>query len=93
LAARLFALGDYRAKQALTKQGEELNGVYKSNPKRSTATPTTERMLQAFDGIDLLILGDANAEQCFLTPLSTVQKRILGLLGLAETLYTQLHSA
>ena len=93
LASRLFALGDYRARQALTKQGEKLSGVYKSNPTRSTATPTTERMLQAFDGIDLLILGDASGEHCFLTPLSAVQKRILALLGLSETLFTQLHSA
>lgn len=93
LASRLFALGDYRAQQALTKQGEKLSGIYKSNPARATATPTTERMLQAFDGIDLLILGDASGEQCFLTPLSAVQKRILALLGLSETLFTQIHSA
>lgn len=93
LASRLFALGDYLAQQALAKQGAHLSGIYKGNPKRSTATPTTERMLQAFDGIDLLILRDPSGEHCFLTPLSTVQQRILSLLGLSETLYTQFHSA
>ena len=49
LAARLLALGDHLAKANLTQEKTELAGIYPGNPKRSTATPTTERMLAAFD--------------------------------------------
>jgi hypothetical protein len=51
-------------------------------------------MLQAFEHINLLLLpagGDSPASvTCFVTPLSPVQERILGLLGLATELYTAL---
>ena len=56
LAARLLALGDYTAKQALAQENTELAGIYPGNPKRSTATPTTERLLAAFDNINLLLV-------------------------------------
>ncbi len=96
LGARLLALGDYQAKQALAQEGPEtrLTGVYRGNPNRGTARPTTERMLQAFEQINLLLIPAelASAEQavCFVTPLSPVQARILQLLGLSTTLYTSL---
>jgi transposase len=43
LAARILALDDYTAKQFLAQENAELAGIYSDNPKRSTATPTTER--------------------------------------------------
>lgn len=95
-AARLLALGDYQAKQALTQEGPdaELAGIYAGNPNRGTARPTTERMLQAFEHINLLLLpsemSGANQATCFVTPLSPVQERILALLGLPTSLYTSL---
>jgi len=90
LAARLLALGDYTAKQALAQENAELAGIYSGNPKRSTATPTTERMLAAFDNINLLLLSVAGQIHCQVTPLTEVQKRILELWGLPATLYTRL---
>jgi hypothetical protein len=36
LAARILALGDYTAKQALAQDDAELAGIYPGNPKRST---------------------------------------------------------
>lgn len=56
IAARLLALGDYTAKEVLAQEKEELTGIFPGNPKRGTATPTTERMLQAFDNIHLLVM-------------------------------------
>jgi len=89
LAARLLALGDYTAKQALAQEDAELAGIYPGNPKRSTATPTTERMLAAFDNINLLLVPVTGHIHCQVTPLTPVQKRILELWDLPTTLYTR----
>jgi transposase len=93
IAARLLALGDYIAKEALAQEKEALTGIYAGNPQRGTATPTTERMLQAFDNIHLLILRLGPQVRYQLTPLSAVQERILALLGLPTSLYTDLQLA
>ena len=84
------------AKQALAKEKSQLTGIYLGNPNRGTARPTTERMLKAFEHIDLLILPlemlSEASEISFVTPLSPVQERILNLLGLPTSLYTFLQS-
>lgn len=90
IAARLLALGDYAAKEALAQEKEDLTGIYPGNPKRGTTTPTTERMLLAFDNIHLLIMRLGPQVRYQLTSLSAVQERILALLGLPTTLYTDL---
>ncbi len=88
LAARLLALGDYTARQALAEQQAELSGIYPGNPKRATPRPTMERMLEVFDNINLSIVHLAEQTLCQVTPLTAVQERILSLLGLPITLYT-----
>ena len=93
IAARLLALGDYVTRQALAQKNEELAGIFPGNPKRSTATPTTERLLRAFDNIHLLVIRLGSQVRFQLTPLSAVQERILALLGLPTTLYTDLQLA
>lgn len=93
IAARLLALGDYTAKAALAKEKEALTGIFPGNPQRGTVTPTTERLLLAFDNIHLLIMRLGPQVRYQLTPLSAVQQRILALLGLPTTLYTDLQLA
>ena len=90
IGARLFALGDYQARQALAKEKTELTGIYRGNPKRGTARPTTERMLKAFENINLLIIPSETKTGYYLTQLSSVQERILTLLSLSNSLYTDL---
>lgn len=90
LAARLLALGDYLAMQALAQKETELAGIYPGNPKRSSATPTTERMLKAFDNLNLLLVPVNGQIHYQVTPLTGVQKHILELWGLPATLYTHL---
>ena len=90
LAARLLALGDYTARRALAEQQEELSGIYPGNPKRATSRPTMERMLETFDNIHLTMGQLAGQAFCQVTPLTAVQQRILSLLGLPTTLYTNL---
>jgi len=93
LGSRLLSLGDFLAKKALAQADEALAGVYPGNPNRSTPRPTTERMLKAFEGIDLLFFSQG--EHCFihLTALQPVQQRILALLGLQDSLFSTLLSA
>ncbi len=92
IAARLLALGDYIACQALAEEKSKLNGIYPSQPKRSTATPTTERMLKAFDGIHLMWADFAEGRIYEIDWLSSVQQRILALLGLPQSLYMNLQN-
>jgi transposase len=89
LAARLLALGDHLAKGNLAQEQAELVGIYPGNPKRSTTTPTTERMLAAFDNINLTVVPVAGQLHYQVTPLTAVQQRILELWELSDTLYTQ----
>lgn len=94
IAARLLALGDFQAKKALAEQERELSGIFDGSDKRSTATPTTERMLRAFKGIDLIFIHiPGQGSQAILTPLTPVQEDILALLGLSSSLYTELQYA
>jgi transposase len=93
LASRVLALGDYLAREALAAAGAELAGVYAGNPKRSTPRPTTERMLKAFEGIDLVIFPQGQQTVVLLTALMPVHERILALLGLHPSLFTSLQSA
>jgi len=96
LGARVLALGDYQARQALALEGPqaELTGVYRGSATRGTARPTTERMLKTFEHINLLlipaVLSAQPHEVGFVTPLSAVQERILALLGVPTALYTTL---
>lgn len=90
LAARLLALGDYTARRALAEQQAELSGVYAGNPRRATARPTMERMMTVFNDINLSIIYLADQTVRQVTALTAVQQRILALLGLPTTLYTDL---
>lgn len=90
LADRVLALGDHTAKIALAQENAELAGIYHGNPKRSTATPTTERMLEAFDNINLKLVPVAGKTHFQITPLTEVQTRILELWDMPVALYTSL---
>jgi len=92
LGARLLALGDYLAKRTLANEGAELTGIYAGNPKRGTTRPTMERMLQVFADIHLVIFPLQPTPLAYLNQLSPVQERILALLGLSRSLYTNLQT-
>ena len=55
----------------------------KGLPRKATARPTTEALLQAFDGLTLTGIG----QLWYLTPLSDLQRRILELLGFTAEIY------
>lgn len=93
LAARVLALGDYLAREALAKTGEALADVYSGSPTRSTSRPTMERMFKAFEGIHLVIFPSDSHGTTFLTDLRPVHAKILALLSLPASLFAGLQSA
>jgi len=81
---------EFVARRSLHEEAEPLQGLYPGNPKRTTQQPTAERLLKAFDNITWYRLSDGDIAQYEITPLSALQQHILGLLGIPESVYTQL---
>lgn len=84
LALRAFTLIEFVVRQALQTTQTSLVGLYAGNPKRATERPSTEQLLKAFDNLTFYFLPDLTR---FMTPLSDLQKRILELMKLPESLY------
>ncbi len=55
---RVLGLLEYKARRSLAAKGEKVAGLTKGLPKKATARPTTEAILQAFEGVTLSRLGD-----------------------------------
>ena len=90
LALRVLTLMEFVVRRSLKQQETTLAGLYKDNPRRVTATPTAERLLQAFVPLTLTQVQMAEQTIRHVTPLSPLQEQILGLLGLSGDLYAAL---
>ena len=90
IALRVLTLLEFVARRQLSQQVEPLLGLYAGNPKRAAPNPTAERLLRAFDDITLYSVTDDQQTTYQVTPLSALQRRILGLLSIPETVYTSL---
>jgi transposase len=90
IGLRVLTLLEFTVRQRLTAEKAVLAGLYAGNPKRTTAKPTTERLLEAFQDITLTIIQEAQQTRRHLTPLSNLQKRILDLLGFSPAIYLRL---
>lgn len=77
--------------EAKVESEAQIKGLYPGQASRATARPTTELMLDAFEGVNLVI-GKSERGQMVaqLIPLSELQKRILDLLGFSQEIYFQL---
>jgi len=90
LAARVLALVEYQVRQHLAKTQQTLAGLYPGQATRTTDQPTTERLLLAFKHITLVIVHKGKKLERHITPLSSLQKSIVKLLGYPRHLYDQL---
>ena len=90
LGLRILTLLEFVVRRRLGQDPEPLLGLYAGNPKRATLMPTAERLLEAFKDITLLILPQAGQALRHLTPLTSLQERILELLGASSAVYTRL---
>jgi transposase len=90
LALRVLTVLEWRCRQRLADQDESLPGLYAGNPKRTTRRPTAEALLQAFQLIHLSVVMLGQQTHRHITPLSELQKRILGLLDVSPAIYDRL---
>jgi transposase len=90
LVLRVLMLLECVVRRHLAQQGASLAGLSAGNPQRATTRPTTERVLEAFQGIFLAILVEPYQTRRHLTALSALQQRILALVEFSPTLYSNL---
>jgi len=81
IALRVMCLTGIHGTPVLAGARRKLDNIYAGNPKRATAKPTTEMMLRAFCGLNLIVFNVNGTDCCWLMPLNAVQARILALLG------------
>jgi len=84
IALRVFTLMEFVVRLALQQTKQSKACLYDGNPKRKTNRPSAERMLQAFCHLNLYFLPGSTI---FINPLSELQKQILSLMKMPESLY------
>ena len=89
IALRAMVILEFDVRRSLEEEDDTLSGLYDGNPKRSTARPTAELLLNAFDDITLAIFFNPVGEivDKSLTLLNELQTQILNLLGLSSHIY------
>lgn len=90
IAVRLLTLIEFVVRRKLKQNQEKLAGLIANNPKKGIDNPTTERLLKMFDNVTLTIVHLPDQIIRHITPLTTVQTRILELLGLSSAVYNRL---
>jgi len=90
IALRVLTLLEFVGRRQLAAEGTKLAGLYAGNPRRETARPTAEHLLEAFEDITLTIVKGPQQIVRHITALSPLQQRILELLGFSSALYTRL---
>ncbi len=92
IAVRVLSLLEYGIRRNLAEapQEEPLQGRYAGQPNRTTRRPTAERVLEAFRNLTLTVVALPNQVIRHLTPLTTLQQRLLALAGLEDTCYLRL---
>jgi transposase len=89
IGLRVLTLLEFTVRCRLEVEGAQLAGLYAGNPKRTTARPTAERLLEAFQEITLTVIQEPRRIRRHLTPLSDLQQRILALLDFSPRIYTR----
>jgi transposase len=90
LALRVLCLMEFTVRRALASSEASLAGLYAGQPRRATTRPTSEALLRAFRGTNLVLLPSGPGPPRHVTPLSALQQRILALLELPADTYSRL---
>lgn len=90
IGLRVLTLLEFVVRRELAQNQEQLAGLYAGNPKRTTATPRAETLLEAFKNIYLNTVTIGGQILLHISPLSDLQKKILSLLGLSPDIYSHL---
>jgi transposase len=90
IVLRVLTLLEFVGRRHLALEKDKIAGLYAGNPKRATARPTAERLLEAFEDITLTVIEWPHPTRCHVTSLSAVQLRILEMLGFSLKVYARL---
>jgi len=90
IGLRVLTSLEFVVRRRLTAGKVKLAGLYAGQPKRATAQPTAELLLEAFQEITLTVIQEPAQTSRHLTPLSALQQRILTLLDFPLDIYTRL---
>jgi transposase len=90
IALRVLCLLEFGVRRGLAATEESLAGLYAGQPRRATTRPTSEALLRAFRGTNLVLQPSGPGPPRHVTPLSALQQRILALLGLPADTYSRL---
>ena len=88
IALQALTLLEFVARRSLKEQGETLVGLVPGLPKMTTDHPTAERLLARFKNLHLLLeQTEAGVKGTLVETLTPLQRRILALLHVPETIY------
>ncbi len=90
LGIRVLSLVEYVVRRSLARGKQTMTGLNPDRPRKATARPTTERLLQTFKGVTLTVIQGKKPEMRHLSPLSVLQEEILRRLDLEVGLYRNL---
>ena len=90
VVVRLLSLVEHQVRQKLAEQGEALKGTYPGQAGRRCSRPSAELLLSVFEGISLSVVEVAGRPSRHITPLTTLQQRLLVLWDLPSDLFQRL---
>lgn len=90
LGVRLLTLIEHVARRTLQQQQSTIAGLFLDSPRKTTKIPTAERLLRAFIHIKLIIVYLQDTIVYQVEGFSTVQQRVLEVVGLSPDIYTSL---
>ena len=96
IGLRLLTLIEAKVRDTLQQTQTTLKGLYEGQPNRTTDRPTGLRLLRAFSRAEVTRIGvqtPTGQWQWQLSPLPDLLMQILALLGLPESVYSQLGNA
>src|SRR5713101_805821 len=86
IALRVLTLWEFVGRRQWAAAGMKLAGLSAGNPRRDTARPTAEHLLEAFEDSTLTIVKGPQQIVRHMTALSPLQQRLLALLGFSSAL-------
>ena len=88
MALQALTLLEFVAHRSLLEENGKVSGLVPGNPSRKTGRPSAKRLLEAFDQLNFVVEINGNClEGSVNEELSPLQKRILALLKLSESIY------
>jgi transposase len=87
LALRVLTLVEWEVRERLRKDGSKIQGIYAGQPGRKTARPSAELLLAVMKTISVSVVEVNGQTHAMVSPLTEVQKRLLGFWGLPSDLY------